>query len=162
KFELMRLVSERTQQLEERTEQLEKANQILHRLSSEDGLTRVANRRRFDEALEKECRRARRSRTSLSLIMIDIDSFKRYNDGYGDEKGDECLKAVAKRLESLLKRPGDLCARYGGEEFGIILPGTPPAGAFKVAERLRAGVEALAMPHEKSEAGTVTISLGLS
>jgi diguanylate cyclase (GGDEF)-like protein len=155
KRELIRLVSERTQQLED-------ANAILRRLSAQDGLTGIANRRHFDEELLREWRRSARSHQPLSLLMIDIDSFKSYNDLYGHQQGDDCLKKVASTLQELLKRPGDLCARYGGEEFAIILPATRCEGAAQVAETLRAGIEALAIPHAKSSTGIVTVSIGAS
>jgi diguanylate cyclase (GGDEF)-like protein len=156
KRELIQLVSERTKQLED-------ANEILRRLSAQDGLTGIANRRHFDEELSREWRRSARSHQQLSLLMIDIDSFKSYNDRYGHQQGDDCLKRVASTLQELLKRPGDLCARYGGEEFAVILPGTSSDGATQVAETLRAGIEALQIPHAKAtSAGIVTVSIGVS
>jgi diguanylate cyclase (GGDEF)-like protein len=156
KHELTHLVAERTKQLEE-------ANAILRQLSSQDGLTGIANRRHFDEELSREWRRAIRSHEPLSLLMLDIDSFKSYNDLYGHQQGDDCLKRVASALGELLKRPRDLPARYGGEEFAVILPATDPRGAARVAETVRAGIEALKIPHAK-QAGTeiVTTSIGVS
>ena len=156
KHELIRLVAERTKQLEE-------ANAILKQLSAQDGLTGIANRRHFDEELDREWKRAMRSDASLSLIMIDIDTFKLYNDLYGHQHGDECLKKVAAALRDGLKRSGDLCARYGGEEFAVILPDTQPEGAARVAEALREGVAALRLPHARSTVSRiVTVSLGVS
>ena len=141
--------------------ELEAKNAVLERLTAIDGLTGTANRRRFDEALEAEWRRARRDGTQLSLVLIDVDFFKKYNDRYGHLEGDDCLRKVAGALNAELHRPGDLVARYGGEEFVVILPGTDAAGACTVAETLRAAVEALALPHAGSEVHSrVTISLG--
>lgn len=155
KYELIHLVAERTKQLEE-------ANSILQQLSSQDGLTGIANRRHFDGELTREWRRAVRSKTPLSLLMLDIDAFKAYNDFYGHQQGDECLKSVASTLQAVVKRPGDLCARYGGEEFAVILAGTRFEGAVRVAEALRAAIEALRIPHEKGAAlQFVTVSVGV-
>lgn len=128
-----------------------------------DGLTGVANRRRYDEYLEDEFRRARRNGKRLSLIMIDIDYFKLYNDSYGHQAGDACLTQIAETLSGALHRPGDLLARYGGEEFVVGLPCTDQEGAYQIAEAMRAQVESLAIPHKASkEYGHVTISLGVA
>jgi diguanylate cyclase (GGDEF)-like protein len=134
----------------ERTKQLEEANRILQQLSSQDGLTGIANRRHFDGELSREWRRALRSKTPLSLLMLDIDGFKAYNDFYGHQKGDECLRSVASTLKAVVKRPGDLCARYGGEEFAVILPGTRFEGAVRMAEAFRAAIEALRIPLKRA------------
>lgn len=135
----------------------------LRRLSLTDGLTGVANRRQFDETLLKEWRRCSRSHLPLSLIFIDVDYFKRYNDCYGHQLGDECLKTVAKVLRQGLKRPADLLARYGGEEFVCLLPETPLEGARQTANALEAAVRALALPHAQSDvAAVLTISLGVA
>ena len=132
-------------------------------LSTIDGLTGIANRRFFEDRLGYEWGRATRDARPLSLIMCDIDYFKLYNDNYGHLNGDICLKKVAETLRDTLKRPGDLVARYGGEEFAVILPETDLEGASVVAEKLRAGVEALGIEHEKSEASNyLTISLGVA
>jgi len=140
------------------------AEEKLKRLSFIDGLTGIANRRYFDEFLEREWNRARRGKYFLSLIMCDIDCFKAYNDHYGHLKGDECLKKVAHALKETKKRPGDLAARYGGEEFAVVLPETGPEGAAALAQALRTGVEALDIEHVKSEANSsyLTISLGVT
>lgn len=135
----------------------------LARLATEDGLTGLANRREFDQRLAAECRRAARGGTPLALVMVDVDHFKAYNDAYGHQGGDECLRQVACALAGCLHRPGDLAARYGGEELAAILPGTGRDGALDVARRMRAAVEALALPHAKSAtAPHVTISVGVA
>lgn len=145
------------------TRLLEEANQKLRAQNYLDGLTGIANRRRFDEFIDVEWRRALRNSRSLSLIMIDIDVFKAFNDNYGHLEGDDCLKKVARTLRDGLKRPGDLAARYGGEEFVALLPETNSKGAFEVAEDLRSRVEGLSIPHAYSSvSGSVTISLGVA
>lgn len=134
---------------------------LLESLAMLDGLTNIANRRRFDEAFDAELRRARRAGRTVALIMADIDYFKRYNDHYGHGAGDNCLKKTAGALSNASNRPGDLLARYGGEEFIVLLPETDNQGARMIAERLRSAVEHLKIPHEKSDASScVTISLG--
>ena len=153
----------REQKLLEVTMQLEAAVGKLNILSAQDGLTGICNRRHFDESLLGEWNRGLRSAKPLSLILIDIDYFKAYNDTYGHQAGDECLKAVAQALHGLLKRPADKVCRYGGEEFVAILPETPPKGALLIAEKMRAKTEALNIKHEKSKAGpSLTISLGVA
>ncbi|MGL5061168.1 MAG: PAS domain S-box protein [Microcoleus sp.] len=144
-------------------EQLKAANQELQRQATIDGLTQVANRRRFDEYLMQEWRRSARHQAPISLIMCDVDFFKRYNDGHGHLAGDDCLKQVAAAIVGALKRPGDLAARYGGEEFAVILPCTDAAGAFCVAEEIRAQVCGLQIPHGNSAVNScVTMSLGVA
>ncbi|MCG9969045.1 diguanylate cyclase [Pelotomaculum terephthalicicum JT] len=151
----------RENELLEVTRQLEEANQNLRRLSFLDGLTGIANRRHFDEVLLNEWNRAARDAVPLSLIILDIDFFKKYNDTYGHQAGDDCLKQVAGSLSGRLKRPGDLAARYGGEEFAAILPNTDMQGAAAIAEMLRGGVEALEIPHASSSVSAyVTVSAG--
>jgi diguanylate cyclase (GGDEF)-like protein len=143
--------------------QLEAANQALQRLISIDNLTQIANRRRFDEYLDQEWKRMVSERSPLSLILCDVDFFKAYNDTYGHQAGDRCLQQIAKVLESTLKRSTDLVARYGGEEFAVILPNTPIAGAVQLAERMRAEVKALSIPHSYSPIGQiVTLSMGVA
>lgn len=143
--------------------ELEKKNSELQRLSSLDGLTGIANRRRFDEYLEQEWLRAARDGKRLGLILIDIDHFKAYNDNYGHQGGDACLRRVARTLDGELKRAADVAARYGGEEFVIVLPDTDPQGAAMIAEKLRSAVEALQIEHTHSQtADHVTISLGVA
>ncbi len=142
---------------------LQEANKELERLASVDGLTQIANRRQFDECLEKEWKRMKRKKKKLSLILTDIDFFKLYNDNYGHQKGDECLKNVAKAIHSIERRPADLTARYGGEEFVMVLPDTDSAGAAHVAERIRKKVQSLQISHAHSKAEPViTLSLGVS
>ncbi len=138
------------------------ANRELQRIAVIDGLTGIANRRRFDEAIDLEWRREKREGFPISLIMCDVDNFKMFNDTYGHQAGDECLRAIARVLSSYARRSGDLCARYGGEEFVVILPHTDNAGAMLIAERIRESVAALRIPHEGSVAGFVTLSLGVS
>jgi diguanylate cyclase (GGDEF)-like protein/PAS domain S-box-containing protein len=140
-----------------------KTENMLRYLSSMDGLTGIANRRTFDNTLDKEWRRALRNRNHISLLIMDIDFFKKYNDKYGHPAGDRCLQRVASTIEESLKRPGDLAARYGGEEFSIILPETDAEGALYFAETMRQKIESLCIPHEKSEAAQfVTISIGVA
>jgi two-component system chemotaxis family response regulator WspR len=142
--------------------ELEVKNRELRRLTTVDALTQVANRRYLDEILELEWRRCQREQAELSLILGDIDHFKTYNDAYGHQAGDDCLRQVAASLQAAVRRPGDLVARYGGEEFAVVLPGTHDAGALIVAEHLRACVEELAIPHAGSPLGVVTLSLGVA
>jgi diguanylate cyclase (GGDEF)-like protein len=141
--------------------QLKRYQDMLERLLVLDGLTGIANRRRFDEALEHEWLRSRRQGTTLSLLIIDVDCFKPYNDNYGHAAGDECLKQVAHVLADGARRPSDLVARYGGEEFVVIMPETDAAGAIVIAETLRRSVHAMALPHAFSTVSdVVTVSVG--
>ena len=146
-------------EIDERKEAMRK----LQLLSSTDGLTGIANRRHFDDFLAMEWRRSVRNGTYLSLLLMDIDYFKKYNDGYGHQAGDDCLKMVARKLNETVRRPGDLLARYGGEEFVIVLGGTDVKGAADLAENVRAGVEGLGIKHEYQEgSNVVTLSIGVS
>ncbi len=143
--------------------ELKRSRDMLARLAHIDGLTGLANRRRFDEQLDLELRRLRRLNEPLSLVMMDVDHFKKFNDAYGHQAGDDCLRQVATALATALHRPADLAARYGGEEFAAILPGTDAEGAVRVAEAIRAGVAALGIPHAASStAAHVTVSLGIA
>ncbi len=149
--------------LREMQRQLEKTNAELQRLSSLDGLTGIANRRQFDTTLDAEWKRIEREHGTLSLILIDIDFFKPFNDTYGHQGGDDCLQRVARILDKTASRPADLVARYGGEEFAVVLPNTDPHGATLVAERVRAAVRALEIPHKGSTVDThLTISAGIA
>jgi diguanylate cyclase (GGDEF)-like protein len=130
-------------------------------LANTDGLTGLANRRTFDKALDIEWLRATREGTPMSLLLIDVDQFKAYNDIYGHQAGDECLRTVAAVLAQAVNRPGDLVARYGGEEIAILLPNTDWAGAANIAETIRAQIEALALRHDANAPSNVlTISIG--
>ncbi|WP_157269138.1 diguanylate cyclase domain-containing protein [Azohydromonas aeria] len=133
----------------------------LRRLSEVDSLTRIANRRAFDRALEQEWRRAMRSRAPLSLLLIDVDHFKRYNDAHGHFAGDACLAQVASALASTVQRTGDMAARYGGEEFALVLPCTDAMGARRVGEMVCERMRELAIPHGDSPVSPlVTLSVG--
>ena len=140
---------------------LEAANASLSAMAYVDGLTELFNRRYYEQAWEREHRRAYRNRTSIAVLMIDVDWFKRYNDRYGHALGDDCLKAIAQALVGGLRRSGDLAARYGGEEFVVVLPDTDAAGARGVAEAIHGHVAALALAHADSDYGRVTVSIGL-
>jgi len=136
---------------------------LLRRQATTDALTNLANRRAFNLALPREFRRAQRTSLPLSLLMIDVDCFKLYNDRYGHPAGDECLMLVGRALTGVARRPGDLVARFGGEEFALLLPNTPPQGAQMIAERLRENVFGLKIRHEASTAAPyVSISVGIS
>jgi diguanylate cyclase (GGDEF)-like protein len=128
-----------------------------------DSLTGLANRRRFDDAIQAEWSRSARDCIPISLILLDVDHFKRFNDQYGHQAGDECLRAVAAAIRNAIRRPGDIAARYGGEEFAVILPATDRDAGARVAEQVRAAIEALSLPHaENAGVGVVTASLGLA
>ena len=140
---------------------LEAKNAELRTLASVDGLTGLANRRTLDAVLARELSRARRSGTPLSLIMVDVDYFKQFNDRYGHVAGDECLRMVGSLLLASLGRPADVAARYGGEEFAVLLPDTGKEGADKIAERVRAGLVELGIDHTDNPSGVVTLSGGV-
>jgi diguanylate cyclase (GGDEF)-like protein len=142
--------------------QLAQANQFLARLAAIDGLTQIANRRQFDEYLAREWKRLSRAQEPLALVLCDIDYFKRYNDAYGHQAGDECLKQIAQALNRAARRPADLAARYGGEEFALILPDTDAEGAMHVARLIQQEVRALQLPHGHSSVSRfVTLSIGV-
>ncbi|ACN13472.1 signal transduction family protein (GGDEF domain protein) [Desulforapulum autotrophicum HRM2] len=148
-------------ELEQKAQELAIVNNKLAELSVTDFLTGLANRRHFDEVLGTEWARAVRTFQPLTLIMIDVDHFKKFNDSYGHQAGDECLKKVASALVTNLCRAGDFVARYGGEEFSIISAGTDLAGARELAEKLRRAVQAMALMNEDSLFGIITISIGI-
>ncbi len=158
---LQRLESMRTKQLE-MSRDLASANRELEKLSRQDGLTGIANRRYFDSYLVTEVRRGARERQPLSLILSDVDHFKAFNDCYGHQAGDDCLRRVAAALSSAGRRPADLAARYGGEEFAMVLPGTVLDGAVDVAQAVSRVIDGLAIPHERSAVDRrVTLSQGI-
>jgi diguanylate cyclase (GGDEF)-like protein len=133
----------------------------LEALATRDGLTGLANRRSFDVKLAEEAKRATRDWAPLSLLMMDVDFFKIYNDANGHQKGDACLRAIAQAIAAALWRDTDFCARYGGEEFAVVMPNTPLSGAMLIAERLRMAIEALHIVHTDSAAAkNVTLSIG--
>jgi diguanylate cyclase (GGDEF)-like protein/PAS domain S-box-containing protein len=144
-------------------EMLIRANQELEALVNIDGLTQIANRRRFDQHLKQEWNRLLREQQFLSLILFDVDEFKRFNDHYGHLEGDDCLQKLAEVAKRVAQRPADLVARYGGEEFGVILPNTDMVGGRAIAEKIRLGIQALGIRHECSRvAQVVTVSLGVT
>jgi two-component system chemotaxis family response regulator WspR len=144
-------------------QQLLDTNLVLQRLMNSDGLTGLSNRRHFDEYLELEWRRATREQTQLSLMMIDVDYFKAYNDNFGHLEGDEALRQVAKAIRASSSRPSDLPARYGGEEFALVLPNTSPGGARLLAEKLRQSIAGMNIPHiAPADGASLTVSIGLS
>jgi diguanylate cyclase (GGDEF)-like protein len=147
----------------QRTAELEAVNRQLQALSATDGLTGLANRRKFDLEWEAEWQRATRQGLPLAIAMVDVDQFKAYNDHYGHQMGDLCLKVVAQTLGAAVQRAGELVARYGGEEFAIVLPGLSGPEAGAVLERVRVSVQALGLPHAKaSVTGVVTVSIGVA
>lgn len=168
--DLQRRFVERTHALEARNEELtrlrfalETANRRLKHLVGVDALTGIANRRNFDRALEREVRRARRDAQPLSLVFLDLDEFKLFNDSYGHTRGDEVLRKVAQTLDETFRRGGDLVARYGGEEFAVVLPGVDGRRAGLYAERLRRRIWRLAIPYNASQlTDRVTISGGVA
>lgn len=161
RMELQKEVERQTRKVVEQSLELERVNQELEKLSFLDGLTNIPNRRRFEDHFAREWKRASRSQEWVSLIMIDIDWFKKYNDTYGHQAGDECLRLVANTIQNNAKRPSDLAARYGGEEFIILLPGANAANSYSLAEIIRRNVENLKIPHAQSDLSDyVTLSLG--
>ncbi|HLP96971.1 MAG TPA: diguanylate cyclase [Sideroxyarcus sp.] len=162
KVRAMRRLVEMQRSLVEVTYQLNAANKELQRLSTTDGLTGIANRRMFDELSIREWRRCERMKKPLSLVLIDVDHFKLFNDKYGHQAGDECLRAVAGQVGKVAPRATDLAARYGGEEFVLVLGETDADGAKWIANRLRQQVAELNIPHYATSSRHVTISCGVS
>jgi diguanylate cyclase (GGDEF)-like protein len=148
--------------VEERTHAWEELNTQLIELSATDALTGIANRRRFDQVLVSEWSRGTRTHQPLALAMLDVDWFKRYNDHYGHQAGDECLRQIARVLAATVCRTGDLVARYGGEEFVFIAPVTDGSAALVMAQRVCESLQALALPHAESEFAVVTVSIGVA
>lgn len=149
--------------LRESQQQLLDTNLVLQRLIKSDGLTGLANRRYFDEYLEIEWSRALRDQSELSLLMIDVDYFKAYNDQHGHVAGDEVLRRVGESLRGSCTRASDLAARYGGEEFAVIMPGTAAGGARLQAEKIRRAVEAMGIPHDLPKTGSpISVSIGIA
>jgi two-component system chemotaxis family response regulator WspR len=146
--------------LEAANQELEVINRHLETLVATDSLTGVANRRAFDLASAREWLRASRESMPVSLLLLDIDHFKAFNDFYGHQAGDACLRSVAAAAASAIRRPGDTLARYGGEEFTVILPGSRLDGAVRVAEQILAAIGEKAIPHDASPFGYVTASIG--
>jgi diguanylate cyclase (GGDEF)-like protein len=141
---------------------LDVANRELKRLSASDGLTGIPNRRLFDEYIAREWRRARRNSSSISLMMCDVDHFKLFNDTYGHQAGDDCLRQVAQAIQKIMERGADIAARYGGEEFAVVLPETPIGGALFLAEKVRHAIHELHIPHSASASGQVSMSIGIA
>jgi diguanylate cyclase (GGDEF)-like protein len=156
------LQRETEKRLLQRTQELEIANCKFEKLSTTDGLTGIANRRHFDEVLDFEWERALRQNQILALGLLDVDWFKKYNDFYGHQMGDECLKQVAKVLTENISRTGDLVARYGGEEFVFILPATNCDTALQIAQKICQAFEKLGFSHELSEFDFVSVSIGVA
>jgi diguanylate cyclase (GGDEF)-like protein len=161
--EIVSEVAEKSTALELANAQLREANDTLQRLSNSDGLTGIANRRRFDRGLRSEWRRAYRNHSELSLLLLDIDDFKAYNDGYGHLAGDDGLKRIAAALNAATHSPGALVARYGGEEFAVLLPHTDAVKALRCADQLQDALAALALPHRFARASDhITASIGVA
>jgi len=144
--------------------QIQIVNQIrtIERLSMIDQLTGIPNRRSFDERLQMEWKRAKREQIPVSLLMIDLDKFKKINDTYGHQQGDIVLQAVAKTLQQAFNRPADFAARWGGEEFIVLLPNTPLPGAMNIAEKIRIGVEKIEIPYYEGVIIKLTVSIGVN
>jgi diguanylate cyclase (GGDEF)-like protein len=161
--ELVRVIETREEEIAGRTVQLKLANESLDRLSRLDALTGVANRRGLAEQLDRAWRSALRDQQPLSVLMVDIDHFKAYNDSYGHQQGDSCIKAVATAILHVAGRANDVVARYGGEEFVVILGTTPLEGALQVGEQVRAAVESMNVPHLAAPGrAVVTVSVGVT
>lgn len=141
---------------------LKRQADILRELALLDGLTGIHNRRAFDERIALECRRHRRSPAPLGLALIDVDHFKQFNDVYGHQAGDACLRQIAQVIDATARRPGELAARYGGEEFAVLLPSTDVEGVVRYGRYLLEKVRELGIPHESSAAGVATISIGVT
>lgn len=160
---LVKMSDRMQKKLNELNTDLQEHKEILSRMSYVDGLTTIANRRRFDECIAYEWKRDKRDSRPLALLLLDLDFFKQYNDHYGHSAGDECLIKVAQALDKSVNRAGDLVARYGGEEFAILLPETELSGALQVATKVQSNIRKLAIGHEYSSiAPVVTVSIGVA
>ncbi|NRR31090.1 GGDEF domain-containing protein [Oxalobacteraceae bacterium] len=152
----------RNQEAHQHADELESLNRKLETLSTTDGLTGIGNRRHFDEVLASEWSRAARLKQPLALAMLDVDWFKKFNDHYGHQQGDECLRRVALVLAASMCRAGDVVARYGGEEFVFIAPNCDAAQARSLGDKLHKAFATLALPHQASDFGRVTVSIGVA
>jgi diguanylate cyclase (GGDEF)-like protein len=149
--------------VEKRSQQLEKANKALREMANGDPLTGIANHRSFQDNLRAQWRRTARSRLPLTLLMIDVDGLKHYNESRGHQAGDECLREIAQVIRTKLQRPGDLLARYGGDEFSVLLAETDAAGGLAVAERVRQAIEEMELVLGPETSGRkLTVSVGVA
>jgi len=161
--ELIYVISNREKEIEQRTEELKQANETLQRLCREDSLTGLANRRSFAQFLTRTWQGSMRNHQPISILIIDIDDFKAYNDHYGHKKGDSCLKLISEAIRRTVGRASDLVSRYGGEEFVVVLGDTSLEGGLKIAENIRAAIESLGIPHKGSKKHRmVTVSIGVT
>lgn len=161
--ELIYVIAKREKEIDKRVEDLRQANETLRKIRKEDKLTGLANRRQFAEFLFRAWRNALREEQPLSILMIDIDDFKSYNDHHGHKKGDACLKIIAESIRQTVGRASDLVSRYGGEEFVVVLGNTPLEGALKIAENVRISIESLGILHKGAQnPGTMTVSVGVT
>jgi len=158
----LQAITQGVEQLSRMMNELHRANTDLEILSTIDGLTGIGNRRQFDSRLDDEIRRARRRKTEIAVLLIDIDHFKTFNDTYGHQQGDRCLQQVARTISLLFRRPGDVVARYGGEEFGVILPETSLTGALAGAQRIGNAIAGLQIVHTATEGGRLSVSIGVT
>lgn len=156
------MVGRLKKQVDSRTQELEQLNEKFRLLSTVDGLTGILNRRCFEETIIQEWRRSFRGKVPIAIVMIDVDYFKKYNDTYGHQAGDECLRQIAEIMAKHVHRSGDYIARYGGEEFIVLLSNTTISGAAKVGEDIRLLIENLRLPHKSSDVSPyVTVSVGV-
>jgi len=160
---MVRTLSRQIESQKRTNQELAEKNKKLDRLANIDGLTRIANQRYFNETMQHEWERLSREKQPLSLLFLDIDFFKPYNDHYGHQAGDECLRIMGGLLENVTRRPADIAARYGGEEFVILLPNTPTEGAQQIALEIQNNLAQEKIPHEKSEISPyLTCSIGVA
>jgi diguanylate cyclase (GGDEF)-like protein len=155
-----RQLARKNTELDRANNNLRVVSQQLEAVTAIDGLTGIANRRALDQQIDREMRRAARKRAPVSLLLVDADNLRKYNEQYGHQAGDKCLQAIAGALRAVLHRPADFAARYGGEEFAVLLPDTDAMGALQMAEIVREEIEALRIPHATNANGIVTVSVG--